>query len=256
MANEEIGKSRRKFIKKTATVGGLLAATSVFTPFNAVVFAVERPKDPSKTWWGYGIDIEKCIGCGRCANACKTENNVPKQPFYFRTWVEQYTIKNDGTVKVDSPNGGIDGFVQSVPTEDIFKAFFVPKMCNHCYKSPCVQACPVGATYETPDGVVMVDETYCIGCRYCVQACPYGCRYINPEKNVADKCTLCFHRISKGKTTACVEVCPTQARILGNLNDPKSPLVTFIKEHTCLVLKPHLNTGSKCFYNALSGEVR
>jgi Fe-S-cluster-containing dehydrogenase component len=255
MGTKRSEQSRREFIKIFAAAGGLFA-TSLIDPFNAVLFAVEKPADPSKPWWGFGIDIEKCIGCGRCANACKSENNVPKEPFYFRTWIEQYTIKNDGTVKVESPNGGIDGFVQTVPEENIFKAFFVPKMCNHCYKSPCVQACPVGATYETPDGVVLADETYCIGCRYCVQACPYGCRYIHPEKKVVDKCTLCYHRISQGKTTACVEVCPTQARIFGNLNDRNSLLVKFLQEHTCLVLKPHLNTGSKLFYNALSGEVR
>jgi tetrathionate reductase subunit B len=256
MATKRIEESRRNFIKKAAAAGGLLATTILLNPYNAILFATEKPDDPTKPWWGYGIDIEKCIGCGRCANACKSENNVPREPFYYRTWVEQYTIKNDGTVKVESPNGGIDGFQQTVPEADIFKSFYVPKMCNHCYKSPCVQACPVGATYETPDGVVLVDETYCIGCRYCVQACPYGCRYIHPEKNVADKCTLCYHRISKGKTTACVEVCPTQARIFGNLNDKEDPLVKFLKEHTCLVLKPHLNTGSKLYYNALSGEVR
>lgn len=256
MATKRIEESRRNFIKKAAAAGGLLATTVLLNPYNAILFASEKPTDPTKPWWGYGIDIEKCIGCGRCANACKSENNVPREPFYFRTWVEQYVIKNDGTVKVESPNGGIDGFQQTVPEADIFKAFYVPKMCNHCYKSPCVQACPVGATYETPDGVVLVDEAYCIGCRYCVQACPYGCRYIHPEKNVADKCTLCYHRISKGKVTACVEVCPTQARIIGNLNDKEGPLVKFLKEHTCLVLKPHLNTGSKLYYNALSGEVR
>jgi tetrathionate reductase subunit B len=255
MSSKGIEESRRNFIRKTAAAGGLLA-TGLLNPFNAILYAVEKPTDPTKHWWGFGIDIEKCIGCGRCANACKSENNVPREPFYYRTWVEQYTIKNDGTIKVESPNGGIDGAVQTVPTEDIFKAFFVPKMCNHCYKSPCVQACPVGATYETPDGVVLVDETYCIGCRYCVQACPYGCRYIHPEKNVVDKCTLCYHRISKGKTTACVEVCPTQARIFGDLNDKNGELVKFLKDHTCLVLKPHLNTGSKLYYNALSGEVR
>jgi len=256
MGTERRDNSRRKFIKKAAVAATGIFASGLINPFNAVIFATEKPSDPDKIWWGYGIDIEKCIGCGRCANACKSENNVPREPFYFRTWVEQYTIKNDGTVKVESPNGGIDGFEQTVPDEEIFKAFFVPKMCNHCYKSPCVQACPVGATYDSPDGVVLVDQTYCIGCRYCVQACPYGCRYIHPEKNVVDKCTLCYHRISKGKTTACVEVCPTQARIIGNLNDKKGPLVTFLKEHTCLVLKPHLNTGSKLYYNALSGEVR
>lgn len=255
MATKEIGQSRRAFLKRTVAAGSLLAAGAL-NPFNAVIFATEKPKDPTKPWWGYGIDIEKCIGCGRCANACKTENNVPRQPFYFRTWVEQYTIKNDGTVKVESPNGGIDGFKQTVPEEEIFKAFFVPKMCNHCYKAPCVQACPVGATYESPDGVVLVDESYCIACRYCVEACPYGVRYIHPVKNVADKCTLCYHRITKGKTTACVEVCPTQARILGNLNDKNDPIIKFLKDHTCQVLKPNLNTGCKLYYNALSMEVR
>lgn len=255
MANEKIGHSRRSFLKKALAAGGLLTA-GLSTSFSAIIIAAEKPEDPAKPWWGYGIDIEKCIGCGRCANACKTENNVPRQPFYFRTWVEQYTIKNDGKVKVESPNGGIDGFKETVPAEEIFKSFFVPKMCNHCAKAPCVQACPVGATYVTPDGVVLVDESYCIGCRYCVQACPYGARYIHPEKNVADKCTLCYHRITKGKVTACVEVCPTQARIVGNLNDKEGALVKFLKEHTCVVLKPHLNTASKLYYNSLSGEVR
>jgi Fe-S-cluster-containing dehydrogenase component len=255
MGNEKLNYSRRSLLKKLLAAGGILS-TGMLNPFTAIVFAAEKPDDPSKPWWGYAIDIDKCIGCGRCADACKKENNVPKQPFYFRTWVEQYTIKNDGTIKVESPNGGINGFKESVPEEEIFKSFFVPKMCNHCAKSPCTQACPVGATYTTPDGVVLVDQSYCIGCRYCVQACPYGCRYIHPEKNVADKCTLCYHRITKGKPTACVEVCPTQARMVGNLNDKNGELVKFLKTHTCLVLKPHLNTGSKLFYNSLSGEVR
>lgn len=248
--------SRRKFLKKAAVSAGGVLAASLVNPFNAVIIAGEKPKDPTKVWWGYAIDLEKCIGCGRCADACKTENNVNRNPFYFRSWVEQYTIKNDGEVIVESPNGGIDGFTQSVPEEDIFKSFFVPKMCNHCYKSPCEQVCPVGATYLTPDGVVLPDQNYCIGCRYCVQACPYGCRYIDPEKNVVDKCTLCYHRISKGKTTACTEVCPTQARILGDLNDQNGELVKFLKEHTALTLKPHLNTGCKLYYNALNQEVR
>ncbi len=255
MATKEINQSRRKFLKKAAAASGLLAS-GWLSGFNAVLVAAEKPEDPTKPWWGYGIDIEKCIGCGRCAKACKIENNVPREPFYFRTWVEQYTIKNDGSVKVESPNGGIDGFKQTVPEEDIFKAFFVPKMCNHCSKAPCVQVCPVGATYITPDGVVLVDETYCLACRYCVEACPYGVRYIHPVKDVADKCTLCYHRISKGKTTACVEVCPTQARILGNLNDKNDPIIQFLKDHTCQVLKPNLNTGCKLYYNALSMEVR
>ncbi len=256
MGTKGVKQSRRDFLKKSTAVGGGLLAASVINPFRAVLIASEEPKDSSKPWWGYVIDIDKCIGCGRCANACKSENDVPREPFYFRTWVEQYTINNDGVVNVESINGGIDGAKQTAAKEDIFKSFFVPKMCNHCHKSPCVQVCPVGATYDSPDGVVLVDDSYCIGCRYCVQACPYGCRYIHPEKNVADKCTLCYHRISKGKTTACIEVCPTQARMIGDLNDKEGPLVQFLKHHNCLVLKPHLNTGSKLFYNSLSAEVR
>jgi Fe-S-cluster-containing dehydrogenase component len=89
-----------------------------------------------------------------------------------------------------------------------------------------------------------------------VQACPYGCRYILPDKGVVDKCTLCYHRITKGLNPACVEVCPTGARMYGNLHDPADPLVKFIKDHNVRVLKPHLNTGSKLYYNELNEEVR
>ncbi|MGQ8336648.1 4Fe-4S dicluster domain-containing protein [Sunxiuqinia sp. A32] len=250
-----MNKARRRFIKNTALLFGTILASSVTKPFSAYVFAANEP-DKSKTWYGVGIDIEKCIGCGMCAKACKEENNVPKEPFYFRTWVEQYTIKNDGSLKVESPNGGIDGFKQTIPEDEIFKTFFVPKMCNHCAKSPCTQVCPVGATFESPEGIALVDEEYCIGCRYCIQACPYGCRYLHPEKKTVDKCTLCYHRITKGLSPACVEVCPTGARIYGDLHDPESELVSFLKEHNCHVLKPNLNTGSKLFYNGISAEVR
>lgn len=236
-------------------LAGTLVAGAAVQPFRALIFAANEP-EKSNPWYAIGIDIEKCIGCGSCARACKAENDVPKEPFFFRSWVEQYTIKNDGSMSVQSPNGGIDDFKQTVPEADIFKTFFVPKMCNHCAKSPCVQVCPVGATYESPEGVVLVDEKYCIGCRYCIQACPYGCRYLHPEKQTADKCTLCYHRLKKGLNPACFEVCPTGARIYGDLHDMDGTLHKFLKEHDCQVLKPHLNTGSKLFYNGLSAEVR
>ncbi len=247
--------SRRKFLNTVALLTGGLLVSSVTKPFNGLLAASNKPEG-NGPWYGIGIDIEKCIGCGRCANACKEENDVPRVPFYFRSWVEQYTIKNDGEIIVESPNGGIDGFTQSVPDEDIFKSFFVPKMCNHCSKPPCVQVCPVGATFETKEGVILVDSNYCIGCGYCVQACPYGCRYIHPEKKTADKCSLCYHRISKGIAPACMEICPNDARIFGNLRDKEGELVKFLKEHTCHVLKPEMNTGSKLFYNALNQEVK
>jgi len=234
--------------------GSAMLLSSAVRPFQVLLFASDPPPEEGP-WWGVGIDISKCIGCGLCARGCKMENKVPEEPFFYRTWVEQYTVLNNGEVKVESPNGGIDGFDQSVPDEDIFKTFFVPKMCNHCSKSPCTQVCPVGATFESPDGVALVDEKYCIGCGYCVQACPYGCRYIHPEKKTVDKCTLCYHRLQDGLAPVCMEVCPSKARIYGDLKDRDSELVKFLRDHDYQVLKPHLNTGSKLFYNALSAEI-
>lgn len=246
--------SRRKFMKASAAATGAILLTSVTKSFQMLLMASDPPPEEGP-WWGVGIDITKCIGCGMCAKGCKMENDVPDEPFYFRTWVEQYTILNNGEVMIQSPNGSIDGFTQPVPDEEIFKTFFVPKMCNQCAKSPCTQVCPVGATFESPDGVALVDANYCIGCGYCVQACPYGCRYIHPEKKVADKCTLCYHRLKEGLDPVCMEICPTGARMYGNLRDRDSDLVNFLREHDYQVLKPHLNTGSKLFYNALTAEI-
>jgi len=254
MERNRIKSSRRSFIKAAALTSGALVLSSVTRPFQILLMASDPPPGEGP-WWGVGIDISKCIGCGMCARACKEENHVPEEPFYFRTWVEQYTLLNNGEIQVESPNGGIDGFKSSVPEEEIFKTFFVPKMCNQCAKSPCTQVCPVGATFESPDGIALVDQDYCIGCSYCVQACPYGCRYMHPEKKVVDKCTLCYHRLQIGLAPMCMEVCPTKARIYGDLRDRESELVQFLREHDYQVLKPHLNTGSKLFYNALTAEV-
>ena len=255
MEHEKVKPSRRKFLKSAALIAGTAIGFKSLASTRYLLFSAE-PKDENLPWYGIVIDIEKCIGCGKCAKSCKVENNVPPEPFFFRTWVEQYTVKNDGSVDIISPNGGIDGFEQQEPDGEIFKSFFVPKMCNHCYKSPCTQVCPVGATFDSPEGVVLIDEKYCIGCRYCVQACPYGCRFIHPEKKVANKCTLCYHRLKKGLDPVCMEVCPTGARMYGNLKDKDSKIVKFLKEHNTQVLRPHLNTGSKLYYNALSMEVR
>ena len=246
---------RREFLKNAGLFTGGILITSGLHPFQSAVFATEMNSE-AKHWYGMAIDLKKCVGCGRCAQACKTENDVPQEPFYYRTWIEQYAVKKNGELHIISKNGGIDGSQQVVPDEEIFKSFFIPKMCNQCAKSPCTQVCPVGATFESPEGVALVDEKYCIGCSYCVQACPYGCRYIHPEKKVADKCTLCYHRITKGLLPACQEVCPKQAKIFGDLNDPDSDLVKFIQEHDWQILKPHMNTKPKVFYNGLTGEVK
>jgi Fe-S-cluster-containing dehydrogenase component len=206
--------------------------------------------------WGMTIDIEKCIGCGNCVRACEKENDVP--PGYFRTWIERYDVRPEDMEhpKVESPDGGKNGFAPPPASAGDSKQFFVPKLCNHCTESPCVQVCPVGATFDSPDGVVLVDESYCLGCRYCVHACPYGCRYIHPKKQTVDKCTLCYHRITQGLTTACCEACPTGARQLADLKDPKDPAHRFLRENKVQVLKPQMATRSKVFYRALDGAVR
>ncbi|OGB60391.1 MAG: hypothetical protein A2Y94_08325 [Caldithrix sp. RBG_13_44_9] len=252
---------RRTFLKNL-----VLSCSSLFLP--RLIFPQEKKNEagswmlengyvPSEHNWGMGIDINKCIGCGRCVNACKTENNVPKVPFYFRTWVERYRIFEDRDSTVDSPNGAIDGFHEMKEDgKNVVRSFFVPKICNQCDNPPCVQVCPVGATFKTPDGVILVDADYCIGCRYCIQACPYGARYLNPETRTADKCTFCYHRVVKGLAPACVETCPTQARIFGEIDKKASPLIRFKRINKINVLKPFLNTEPKVMYANFDMEVK
>ena len=219
--------------------------------------ATENPLagyDPSQHNYAMAIDVDRCIGCGRCVEACKTENDVPREPFYFRTWIERYVVQRNGHTVVTSPNGGISGF-PPVEEAEILRTFFVPKLCNHCSNPPCVQVCPVGATFKTEDGVVLVDHDYCIGCRYCIQACPYGARFLHPVTRTAEKCTFCYHRLVRGLVPACVEMCPTQARIFGDLDALSSPLARFQRMHKIQTLKAHLNTEPKVLYANLDGEV-
>jgi len=222
--------------------------------------------DWTKHRWAYGIDANRCIGCLRCVEACKTENPVPEDAHHFRTWVERYVyLEGEEHARVDShadpQNIAASGseehyrFDNRYKDAKVTKAFFVPKICNHCEHPACVQVCPVGATFRTEDGVVLIDHEYCIGCRYCVQACPYGARYFIEEKGVSDKCTWCYHRITKGLQPACVEVCPTGARKFGDLNDASSPISVFLRENRVQVLKPESGNGPMCFYVGIDEDV-
>ena len=250
---------RRAFLKQSGRYIALTGAAIVAWDYVLAGAAEQAPNyTTTDHWWGMTIDIDKCIGSGNCVRACKAENDVPLGDGYFRTWVERYRVdpEHPEHPMVDSPNGGYDGFASVDDGGGKFKTFFVPKMCNHCVDSPCTQVCPVGATFQSPDGVVLIDKTRCLGCRYCVQACPYGCRFIDPRTHTADKCTLCYHRITKGLTTACAEVCPTGARQLVDLKNPKDPVHEFIRTHRIHVLKPEMATGAKVMYAGLDGSVR
>ena len=264
--------TRRNALGKIGVaVAGLVTAVAVRAGKAAVqklFVSSGAPKgyDPTKHKWVMGIDINKCIGCGLCVEACKKENHVPEGPSYFRTWIERYIITKPkpglavarGEVLVDSPEGGLHGFPEPpVPADQIQHSFFVPKLCNLCQHSPCAQVCPVGATFDAPDGAVLVDPKYCIGCGFCIQACPYGCRFLNPLTKTAEKCTLCYHRITRGLKPACVEVCPTEARIFGDLKNPveNDPLQRFYENNRVQVLKPHLGTEPRLLYAGMDKEV-
>lgn len=217
--------------------------------------------DWEKYLYAFVVDTTKCIGCGKCVAACKSENNVPNGQ--YRTWVERYIITNEHKVLVDSPEGGINSFKNNSPSlskgegfsEEIVKAFFVPKLCNHCSKPVCVQVCPVGATYRTKDGVVLIDAKHCVGCGYCVQSCPYGARYINIRTHTADKCSWCYHRITKGLLPACVQACPRGARLFGNLKDPESEIKQIIDKERVGVLKQAEGTEPNVYYLGFDKEI-
>jgi Fe-S-cluster-containing dehydrogenase component len=248
--------SRRKFISLGlySSAGVLVGSFYAFSKKENKTNNIKSYEDLLKFDWGFIVDTTRCIGCGSCVRACKVENDVPDD--YFRTWVERYEINGDEVVRVDSPNGAMESFKKNNFDSDIVKAFFVPKLCNHCYNSACTQVCPVGASFHTPDGVVLIDKEHCVGCGYCVQACPYSCRYIDPVKGTADKCTLCYHRISNGEAPACVNACPRNARIFGNLKDPSSKIRKILHERRYGLLKPELGTNPKVYYVGLDLEVK
>jgi phenylacetyl-CoA:acceptor oxidoreductase 27-kDa subunit len=241
--------NRRDFLKVAAFGGTALAGMQVIQRVQASGSAPSGGQQ-----WALVIDQSKCIGCGYCMMACRAHNDVSPDI----TWNPVLEAGQSGDKKV-----------------------YLPRPCMQCANAPCVDVCPVKASTYRPDGIVMIDYDRCIGCRYCQVACPYGARSFNwkpftgdnpavPEwgeaevprrpRGVVEKCTFCYNRIDRGlelgltpgvdldATPACVNVCPTGARVFGDLNDPLSPASLLLEARTSYRLRDDLGTAGRVYY--------
>ena len=211
--------------------------------------------------YGYAFNISRCKGYMDCVEACVKENNLDR-----RKKTQYIRIFEMDPGQLD-PTSGDGKFHHEVPVKN---KFYMGVQCFHCENAPCIKACPTKATWREPDGIVVVDYDWCIGCRYCLAACPYwGRRFnwgepevpkeeINPEqhylgnrlrmKGVMEKCTFCIQRTRKGKLPACANACPTGSRVFGNLLDPNSEIRFVLKNKKVFRFKEELGTDPKFWY--------
>jgi len=209
------------------------------------------------------LDLSRCIGCRRCVYACVEENNQSREPQIH--WIQVLQMEKEKGI--DFAHSDVHYNSEKVPEKG---HFYVPIACQQCRNAPCVAVCPAKATWQEPDGIVVVDYNWCIGCRYCMAACPYGARHFNwgkpsvpvdelntemhylgnrpRTKGVVEKCTFCIQRVREGRYPACVEICPVGARKFGNLLDPESEVRYILENKRVLVLKQELNTQPKFYY--------
>jgi tetrathionate reductase subunit B len=220
--SEQVDSSRRRFLSGLGI--GVAAAGAATTTLSTTTRALTG-SNKHQVQYAMVIDTRRCIGCHACTVACKSENDVPLG--YSRNWVE-YVEKGE------------------FPNVD---RSFLPRLCNHCSEPACVDVCPTGATYKREeDGIVVVDDDICIGCKYCIHACPYDARYLNPITGTVDKCDFCLHRVSQGLEPSCVNTCQGHARIFGDINDPGSEVSTLLAENSYTVLLKAMGTHPNVFY--------
>ncbi len=216
--------------------------------------------------FAYALNLSACVGCRKCAHACLAENNQSREHADDINMSYIKVLEMDmGAINVEGSTQYYDP--QTVPNKG---KYYMPVQCHQCRNAPCVKACPVEATWQEDDGVVVVDYNWCIGCRYCMAACPYDARrfnykkpsidadQVNPNqtylsnrvrpKGVVEKCTFCLQRTRAGRLPACLEVCPTGARIFGNILDPESEINYVLKHKRVYVLKEDVGTHPRFYY--------
>ncbi len=219
-------------------------------------------QDPlERVLYGYAFNISRCKGYMDCVEACVQENNLDR-----RSKTQYIRLFEMDPGQLD-PTSGEGKYFHEVPVES---KFYMGVQCFHCENAPCIKACPTKATWQEPDGIVVVDYDWCIGCRYCLAACPYwGRRFnwgepevpkeeINPKqhylgnrmrmKGVMEKCTFCIQRTRQGKLPACADACPTGSRVFGNLLDPDSEIRFVLKNKKVFRFKEDLGTDPKFWY--------
>lgn len=225
MSNIKNKISRRKFIKITGAGAAAVVTAGVARKISAAEKISE--KIGSKRRFAMLIDLNKCYGCHACQVACKAQFDTP-----LGVWMSWVKVTEKGRY----PN---------------VKRQFLPVLCNHCENTPCLKGCPASAIKRDENGIVQQLEEHCIGCGYCLQTCPYKMRYKHPTKKIANKCNFCTIRLENGILPACVNTCPSQARVFGDLNDPDSEISKLIVKNPVKVLLPEQNTHPKVFYIGL-----
>ena len=248
MSQEEKDATVARLEKLSKLQRGLDIQVSNQEPYDNVLF-------------GYAFNVTRCKGYMDCVAACVKENNLDR-----RSMTQYIRLFELDPGQLD-PTSGDGKYYHEVPVKD---KFYMGVQCFHCENAPCIKACPTKATWREPDGIVVVDYDWCIGCRYCLAACPYWGRRFNwgnpvvPKeeistkqhylgnrmrwKGVMEKCTFCIQRTRQGKLPACADACPTGSRVFGNLLDPDSEIRFVLKNKKVFRFKEELNTDPKFWY--------
>ena len=249
MSPEELDQVIERIKLKVKDRYGVVPALRDVQPMDGVEFA-------------YALNLSRCNGSRRCVHACVNENNQSRNPE-----IQYISVLKMPKGTMDMEKGTRHYEPETVPEED---SYYLPVQCQQCENPPCVKVCPVEATWQEEDGITVIDYDWCIGCRYCEAACPYWARRfnfsepqipaegLNPDmaylsnrprpKGVVEKCHFCLHRTREGKLPACLEACPTGARIFGNILDPDSEISFVLKHKRVFVLKEEAGTMPRFFY--------